>query len=101
MGLRHLVPSIFVSLLIALTFGSFFSSLARWSLIWLLVAYLTSGFYFAARRRRNYGLLVTLAVPFVCLCFHVVYGLGTLLGLRYLFKSPRSQPIRAGLPVGH
>jgi glycosyltransferase involved in cell wall biosynthesis len=99
MGARHMIPSLFVLLLMALLLGSFFSGFAQVSIIFLLSIYIVLGFYFATRRSSEHGFLVTLAMPFTCLCFHIAYGVGTLAGLRYLFKTPSSRPIRAGLPV--
>jgi hypothetical protein len=99
MSLRHFVPSIFVLVLTTLTVGSLFSKLSAFILSLLLVAYLAVGFCFAFSKGRTHGNMATLTLPFACLGLHIVYGVGTLAGLRYLFKSPPAQPIRAGLPV--
>jgi hypothetical protein len=65
----------------------------------LLTVYFLTGFCVAVRRSRAWGFTIVCTVPFASLCFHLAYGLGTLVGLRYLFKSPSSRPIRAGQPV--
>ncbi len=99
MGARHFVPAAFVLGLTALLTGAFWSPLCLVGLGVLLAVYLSAGIYFAFRVSRNWGLSVRCALPLVCLAFHIVYGLGTIVGLRYLFVSPPAIPIRAGQSV--
>jgi len=98
MGLRHLVPGLFVVALAALLLASFFSSHALFGVLALLLAYLLAGFVVAGLRT-SYGPSIALAMPFACLCFHVSYGLGTLAGGRYLVQPPSTRPIREGQPI--
>jgi len=99
MGIRHFVPAAFVLLLCGLLAGIFWNPRSLAAVGVLLALYLLAGFYFAIRRRRDYPLAVGCALPFVCLVFHISYGLGTIAGLRYLFVAPPSTPIRAGQAV--
>jgi glycosyltransferase involved in cell wall biosynthesis len=104
MGFRHLAPAGFVLILFgligaSLIGASWFGRLPQIALISFLAVYLLTGFYVALGRRRDWGWAIVATMPFATLCFHVAYGLGTLVGLRYLFKSPPSSPIRSGQPV--
>lgn len=99
MSVRHLIPAMFVLGIVTLLMTSFFSPLALWSLLTSLGVYLLSGLGVAALRSRNYGSLIVGLFPFACLSFHISYGLGTLAGVRYLFKAPSTRPIREGLPT--
>ncbi len=99
MGFRHLAPAGFVIVLAALLCLSLVSHLALLALLSLLTVYLVTGFWVAVSRSRDWGWPTSLTMPFASLCFHFSYGLGTLVGLRYLFKSPPSRPIRAGQPI--
>jgi len=102
MGLRHFVPAGFFICLTGLVLGAAAASWARYSLGALVGLYLLAGFMFAIRQKHGRDWLVTLMLPAACLVFHLAYGLGTLAGLRYLFTSPPSTPIRAGQVVrGH
>jgi len=99
LGLRHLTPAAFV-LFLVITGGLSFSR--RWALmacVSVLAVYLIMAFGFALRAARTHGALVALAMPFSFLCFHIAYGLGALLGLKYLFKDPIPKPIRPGRQV--
>ena len=99
MGFRHLAPAAFVLILLALIGSSWLGRLPLFALIALLTVYLLTGFYVAVGRRRDWGWGIVGIMPFASLCFHFAYGMGTLVGLRYLFKSPPSSPIRSGQPV--
>ena len=99
MGLRHFVPAVFVSLIMVLLLSVFWNLRSLAALGVLLAVYLSAGTYFAFRRSRDGGPSVICALPLVCLIFHIVYGLGTIAGLRYLLVSPPSSPIRAGQSV--
>jgi succinoglycan biosynthesis protein ExoA len=99
MGFRHLAPAGFVLVLLALIGMSWLSRLSLIALISFLAVYLLAGFYVAVGRRREWRWGIVCIMPFATLCFHFAYGLGTLAGLRYLFKAPPSSPIRSGQPV--
>jgi succinoglycan biosynthesis protein ExoA len=99
MGFRHLAPAGFVLVLLALIGSSWLGRLPLIALMSFLAVYVLAGFYVAVGRRREWGWGIVRIMPFATLCFHFVYGLGTLAGLRYLFKSPPSSPIRSGQPV--
>lgn len=96
--LRHFIPAVFVLLLITLLSISFVSNLALIMLGCILVGYLIAGTC-AAGHSREYGLVVVSALPFACFFFHMAYGLGTITGLLYLFRSPSPAPIRQGQPI--
>ena len=96
MGLRHFVPAMFLICLAGLLLASAAASWARYALLMTVGSYLLGGMAFAIRQSRNHGSLVVLTLPVACLVFHLAYGLGILAGLRYLFVSPPSTPIRAG-----
>lgn len=99
MGFRHLAPAGFVLILLALIGMSWLSRRPLIALISFLAVYLLAGFYVAVGRRREWRWGIVYIMPFATLCFHFAYGLGTLAGLRYLFKAPPSSPIRSGQPV--
>jgi glycosyltransferase involved in cell wall biosynthesis len=102
MGLRHFVPAVFFTCFTGLFLASAAVSWARYSLGALVGLYLLVGVMFAIRQMRDRDWLVALTLPAACFVFHLAYGLGTLAGLRYLFMSPPSTPIRAGQIVrGH
>jgi len=100
LGLRHFAPFLFVDAIAAMSLASFFSRSALLSLIALVSLYLLAGACIVSLRGRSAGLALSCILPFACLCFHISYGLGTLAGVRYLFKAPSSTPIRAGQSVG-
>src|SRR3984893_9279604 len=99
MGFRHLAPAAFVLILLALVGSTWMGRLPLIALISFLTVYLLAGFWVGVGRRRDWGWGIVSIIPFATLCFHFAYGLGTLVGLRYLFKSPPSDPIRSGQPV--
>jgi glycosyltransferase involved in cell wall biosynthesis len=99
LGLRHLVPSAFVVLLLLLLSASFLSRIALGLLLATLCVYFLAGFYLALRSKSKSTVAVTLILPFACFVYHNAYGVGTLSGLLYLFKPPSLTPIRPGLPV--
>lgn len=98
---RHFAPLVFLLLVTTLLLASFIGGggATFGALILLSTLYLLTGFSFAAARSRRFGFAVVSVLPFACFCFHLAYGLGTLVGLKYLFKSPSARPIRAGQPV--
>ena len=98
LGLRHFAPTVFVIGLAGFIGASLFSRVAFLFLPMLLLIYLEVGFLIVNRRGR-YGFLMRCTLPLACLCFHISYGLGTLAGVRYLFKAPSSRPIRAGQSI--
>jgi len=99
MGFRHLAPAGFVLVLCALIGASWFGRIPQIALVSFLAVYLLTGLYVAVGRRREWGWPIVAIMPVATLCFHIAYGLGTLVGLRYLFKAPPSSPIRSGQPV--
>jgi glycosyltransferase involved in cell wall biosynthesis len=99
MSLRHLVPAMFLVLLLLLLPASFASAIARSLLIGMMCVYLLTGFYFSLRAKPEGNWDVALVQPFATFCFHFAYGAGTLFGLRYLFRQPSTVPIRPGLPI--
>ncbi len=99
MGVRHFVPAIFVLLLVALGVSALWITLCLIGLCMLLSMYALAGIYFAFRRSRDWGFVAMCALPPVCLLFHIVYGVGTIVGLRYLFVAPPAVPIRTGQSV--
>ncbi|HEY6339362.1 MAG TPA: glycosyltransferase family 2 protein [Candidatus Sulfotelmatobacter sp.] len=99
MGLRHLVPAFFVTTFLALSVAWLFAPLAGLSLISLAAIYLLIGLAVSLVKSRQHGISVLCVLPGAFWLFHLSYGLGTLVGLRYLFTSPPTSPIRAGQPV--
>ena len=99
LSVRHLAPALFVIGLAVLLFGCIFSHVALLALGTFLLIYLLVGFCIAGLRSRMHGPAICCTLPFACLCFHLAYGVGTLIGARYLFKGPPSRPIREGLPT--
>ncbi len=95
LGLRHFVPALFVVVLMILFFLAFGSQLALLGLGAVLAVYFAAGLYYGNRAASKYGRLLAAVMPGAFLCFHVFYGLGTLAGLRWLFRPPPSRPIRA------
>jgi glycosyltransferase involved in cell wall biosynthesis len=99
MGLRHFVPAAFVLVLAGLLASALWNRMSLVGLGVFLLAYFAAGFYFSFRRSQDRDVILQCALPLVCLIFHIVYGLGTIAGLRYLFVAPPSAPIRAGQAV--
>lgn len=99
MGLRHFVPSFFLLALISLTTAALFSKFALIVLAVFLTLYFFAGYFLSFYKSRSHGFVVMSILPLGCFLFHLSYGLGTLLGLRYLFGAPSTSPIRAGRPV--
>lgn len=95
LGLRHLVPAFFVLALMSLLFLVFVNKLVLFGLGVVLAVYFVVGFYYGIRTASKYGGFLAVVMPFAFLCFHVSYGCGTLVGLRWLFRPPPSRPIRA------
>jgi len=96
LGRRHLVPILFLVLLMLLLPASLVSNTALAFLIGTLCAYFLTGFYFSLPSRSKDDWGVALVQPFATFCFHMAYGVGTLFGLRYVFKQPSVMRVRAG-----
>ena len=99
MGLRHLAPALLTATFLALGAASFFTPLAVLGLIALSAIYLLIGVAVSLSRSRQHGIAVVCILPVAFWLFHVSYGLGTLVGLKYLFAAPPTLPIRAGQPA--
>jgi succinoglycan biosynthesis protein ExoA len=99
MSLRHLAPSAFLLLLLLLLPASFVSGIALSFLIGMLCAYILTGQFFSLRTRSKGNWDVLFLQPVATFCFHIAYGAGTLIGLRFLFRRPSAAPMRPGLPV--
>ena len=99
MSARHVIPAMFVLGVTGLLVMSLVSPLALRSLAALLGVYTLCGYTVATYRSREYGAPLIALFPFASFCFHASYGVGTLVGIRYLFKAPSARPIREGLPT--
>lgn len=99
LGLRHLAPALFVTLLLSLSAVALRESWARIGLVTVLLAYLFVGCAYSLANRAQYGSDVALLMPFACLLFHVAYGIGTLVGIRYLVGAAPTTPIGSGSPI--
>lgn len=99
LSLRHLTPAFCLLFLICLTVAAVDNSWARIALITVLLAYLIAAFRYSLRERAKTGAGVAFFLPLTCLLFHLSYGLGTLVGLRYLVGAAPTKPIRAGAPI--
>ncbi len=99
MSARHLIPALFVTSVAVLLVACFSSHAAAVGLITVLLTYLLAGIFVAVMQSRAYGPAIVCTLPLACLCFHISYGIGTLLGIRYLFQAPSSQPIREGQSI--
>ena len=97
--LRHLAPAAFFVLLVLLCLASLVSSTAHAVLLSIFCAYLLTGYYFSLHPQTKRDWDVILVQPFATFCFHLAYGAGTLLGLRYLFGQPCIGPMRPGMPI--
>ena len=99
LGLRHFAPFLFLLSLIVLGVASLASKIALFVLVCLLGIYFLIGFSLGIFKSHNQGVLIVSILPFACFLFHLMYGVGTLMGLQYLVVSPPSGPIRAGQPI--
>ena len=95
MGLRHLAPAAFLLALLMLLAATISTVLSPIFLATILFVYILVGSYFSLRTRSNNSWGVRITQPFANFVFHIAYGLGTLAGLRYLFRQPPLSPIRA------
>ena len=98
---RHFVPAMFVITLIILGGIAFHNNIALRAVLCVAAAYLFSAMLFSALGARRLKLSTLCALPLAFAFFHVAYGLGTIAGLRYVFRAPSRQPIRAGQPIGN
>jgi succinoglycan biosynthesis protein ExoA len=99
MGVRHLVPAVFLMTLLLLLPASFMNVYAKEFLVAIMCVYLLTGFCFSLCVITEDNWDVTLVQPFATFCFHIAYGAGTLWGLVYLFQQPSTVPMRPGLPI--
>jgi succinoglycan biosynthesis protein ExoA len=93
-SVRHLVPAMFVFMLIALPLASVWSALAAWSWLLLIGTYLTCNLAASvtAAARSDWKLLPLFPVVFAC--YHIAYGYGFLRGL-FDFMIIRGAPSAA------
>lgn len=78
---RHLIPAIFVTVLL---FCLLLLPLSPWPLALLMIPYLACDLYFSVRDGMNQPCgkaLCVAALPLIFPAVHIVYGIGTLLGL--------------------
>jgi cellulose synthase/poly-beta-1,6-N-acetylglucosamine synthase-like glycosyltransferase len=99
MGLRHLVPAVFAATFLALSLAWLVAPLAGRVLIVLAAIYVLVASAVALLTSRQHGIAIMCILPCAFWLFHMSYGLGTLVGLKYLFRAPPTLPIRAGQPV--
>jgi hypothetical protein len=99
MSVRHLVPAVFLMILLLLLPASFMNVYAKEFLVAIMCVYLLAGFCFSLRVITGDNWDVILVQPFATFCFHIAYGAGTLWGLVYLFQQPSTVPMRPGLPI--
>ncbi len=99
LGLRHLTPAFFLILLTCLMAAAINGFWAKIALLIVLFTYFILGFSFSLRERTQTDPVAILCFPLACLLFHLTYGIGTLVGLRYLVGTAPTKPIRAGLPI--
>ena len=99
MGLRHLIPALFTATCLALCAAWLFTPLPAICVIALVAIYLLIGLAVSLSRSRQYGMVVACTLPIAFWLFHMTYGLGTMVGLKYLFTAPSTLPIRAGQPA--
>jgi hypothetical protein len=94
MGIRHLLPALFVGVFCALGFLSFFSAVARLMLGLLLFVYLASATYFSWRTPESIPVKAKALLPLGFLAFHMSYGFGVVCGASFVLHPPSTQPIR-------
>jgi glycosyltransferase involved in cell wall biosynthesis len=94
LGVRHLVPAMFITAVMMLLCLGFVTRLALIALGLLVAIYFIAAICFGGRAASNRGYSLVLAMPFAFFLFHVAYGLGTLAGLKYLLRNPNFQPCR-------
>jgi glycosyltransferase involved in cell wall biosynthesis len=99
LSLRHLTPAFFLILIICLMAAAINGFWARIALLTVFLAYFIMGFAYSLRERTQTDPKVTFFLPLACFLFHFTYGIGTLVGLRYLVGAAPTKPIRAGLPI--
>ncbi|MGH9828229.1 MAG: glycosyltransferase family 2 protein [Blastocatellia bacterium] len=87
LGWRHVCPAVFVMILVLLLVLTSVTSLAGAALGAVVLIYSIAACWFALRDRAKSPPLVIAAMPFGCFLFHITYGLGTIAGLRLLFRS--------------
>jgi len=99
MSLRHVVPLLFVTTLLALIGMGVLFQFVDWphaygalaTVLLVLAAHLTLGITAASATAVRHKALAPLLLPPVFLAFHVVYGFGTLVGMTITMKAVRSQ----------
>jgi cellulose synthase/poly-beta-1,6-N-acetylglucosamine synthase-like glycosyltransferase len=94
LGVRHLVPALFLGTVAVLLLLSLISTSARVALGLLSLLYFAAGLYFSLSAPRTVPLTVRIALPIAFLIFHMSYGFGTIVGLRFAVRTPNIRPIR-------
>jgi succinoglycan biosynthesis protein ExoA len=96
---RHSIPVAAIIAGIAAVAMSFASYVGRMFLASLLFCYLVAAVSSAFQQARRYGWWMLPLLPFLFLCYHTAYGLGTLWGaLRLLVGATPVQKIREPWP---
>lgn len=80
-GLRHLIPLLFTVSLILLLILSFVTKYAVYILLVELIIYFILDIFSSLQECRKHGYKFILILPWLILCIHVAYGLGTIEGL--------------------
>ena len=80
-GLRHLVPLAFVSMLILSAILASFTSVGLYLLAAILISYLFAALIADIQACRSYGRRFFFILPPLFLSVHIAYGLGTIKGL--------------------
>lgn len=94
MGIRHLVPAIFVLVLLSLGFASFENHIAQYLLVFVCLAYVGLGTLLALDSAAQGPIILRLMLPFVSFPFHIAYGVGTLVGIRKVIDVWNFHPWR-------
>jgi glycosyltransferase involved in cell wall biosynthesis len=91
LGLRHLAPALFLLALACLVVLATSQYWARVACTFTVLAYFVVGFVYSLGSSRQKSLGVALCLPAACFIFHCAYGLGTLVGTRYLVTATTEQ----------
>jgi succinoglycan biosynthesis protein ExoA len=81
MSLRHFLPSLFVSMLLASAIGTIFSTSAAWCLATLLFTYVVANLIATMTVARRSIRIHYWTLPFAFMALHFGYGVGALVGL--------------------
>lgn len=93
LAIRHLLPAVFSAAVIVLGVAALFSKLAMILFELMMCTYFLAAAYFAFRAR-YLSLPLKFVMPFGFFCFHFVYGIGTLAGLKFVWFTPAGRPVR-------